>query len=236
MATELSTAAMPRVPEPELMCGEEQAYAYSWADFTELHPVMPVRFRAAFPAFRRGRILDLGCGTADMAIRFAEAYPEAHIVGVDGSEAMLKYGVQAASSRVLGDRITFERRLLPDPELEAGAFDAVVSNSLLHHMADPVALWRTAVRCALADAPVMCMDLRRPANEGAARSLVTRYASRARAVLQDDFFHSLCAAYTPEEIEEQLEAAGLKGFRVEAIGDCQVLVWGKAPGQGRDGN
>ena len=76
----------------------------------------------------------------------------------------------------------------------------------------------------------MFMDLRRPETEEAARELVERYAGRAMRVLKQDFFQSLCAAYTTEEIEEQLHAAGLKGFRVEAIGDCQVLAWGNAPG------
>ena len=33
------------------MTGEEQAHAYSWADFTELNPVMVSRFREHFGAF-----------------------------------------------------------------------------------------------------------------------------------------------------------------------------------------
>jgi ubiquinone/menaquinone biosynthesis C-methylase UbiE len=212
------------------MCGEDQAYAYSWANFTDLHPVMVARFHEAYPEFRAGRLLDLGCGTADMTIRFARAYSELQLLGVDGSESMLAYGAKAVSQAALGARIELERHLLPDPALERGAFDAVISNSLLHHVSEPAALWRTAARCAMAGAPVMFMDLRRPETEEAARELVERYAQRAMPVLKQDFFQSLCAAYTAEEIEEQLRAAGLKGFRVETIGDCQVLAWGNAPG------
>lgn len=212
------------------MCGEEQAYAYSWANFTELHPVMVARFRERYPDFRRGRLLDLGCGTADMTIRFARAYPDVQVLGVDGSDSMLAYGAKAVSGAALDSGIILEKHLLPDPALECGAFQAVISNSLLHHVSDPVALWRTAARCGAPGAPVMFMDLRRPETEEAARDLVERYAQRAMPVLQQDFFQSLRAAYTAEEIEEQLRAAGLNGFRVEAIGDCQVLAWGNAPG------
>jgi ubiquinone/menaquinone biosynthesis C-methylase UbiE len=212
------------------MCTEEQAYAYSWANFTELHPVMVARFHESYPEFRRGQLLDLGCGTADMTIRFAQAYPDARLLGVDGSDSMLVYGRKAVSTAGLAERIVLEKHLLPDPELESGAFDAVISNSLLHHVTDPVALWRAAARCAKPYAPVMWMDLRRPETEGAAQELVRRYAHRAQPVLKEDFFHSLCAAYTVEEVGQQLEAAGLHGFRVEAIGDCQVLAWGHAPG------
>jgi len=212
------------------MCSEEQAYAYSWANFTELHPVMVARFRECYPEFRLGRLLDLGCGTADMAIRFAQAYPDVLVFGVDGSDSMLGYGAKAVSGAALLDQIVLAKHLLPDPVLEGGTFDAVISNSLLHHASDPVGLWRTAARCTRPGAPVMFMDLRRPETEEAARELVERYAGRAMPVLKRDFFQSLCAAYTTEEIEEQLHAAGLKGFRVEAIGDCQVLAWGNAPG------
>jgi ubiquinone/menaquinone biosynthesis C-methylase UbiE len=221
---------MPRTPEPEIMSGEEQAYAYSWANFTELHPVMVERFRECYPEFGRGRLLDLGCGTADMTIRFAQAYPELRLLGVDGSASMLAYGTKAVSEAGLERRIALEKHLLPDPELEQSAFDGVISNSLLHHVTDPVALWRETARCARQGAPVMSMDLRRPETEEAAWELVGRYAHRAMPVLKQDFFQSLCAAYTVEEIEEQLQAAGLRSFRVEAIGDCQVLVWGNAPG------
>jgi ubiquinone/menaquinone biosynthesis C-methylase UbiE len=212
------------------MCGEDQAYAYSWANFTELHPVMVTRFRDCYSEFRRGRMLDLGCGTADMTIRFAQAYPEARLLGVDGSDSMLAYGAKAVSGAGLDGRISLEKHLLPDIVLERHMFDAVVSNSLLHHLADPVALWGTAARCVKPGAPVMSMDLRRPDTEEAAQRLVERYAHRAMPVLKQDFFQSLCASYTVDEIEEQLKAAGLKRFRVEAIGDCQVLVWGNAPG------
>jgi ubiquinone/menaquinone biosynthesis C-methylase UbiE len=211
------------------MSGEEQAYAYSWANFTELHPVMVERFRECYPEFGGGWLLDLGCGTADMTIRFAQAYPELVLLGVDGSDSMLAYGAKAVSALGLDRRIVLEKHLLPDPELEHGAFDAVISNSLLHHVADPVALWRAAARCARQGAPVMSMDLRRPETEDAAERLVGCYAHRAMPVLKQDFFQSLCAAYTVEEIEDQLQAAGLRGFRVEAIGNCQVLVWGNAP-------
>jgi ubiquinone/menaquinone biosynthesis C-methylase UbiE len=221
---------MPRTPEPELMCGEEQAYAYSWGNFTELHPVMVARFRECYPDFRSGRLLDLGCGTADMTIRFAQAYPDARVLGVDGSDSMLGYGAKAVADAALESRVALEKRLLPDPALERVAFDAVVSNSLLHHVSDPVALWRAAARCGVPGAPVMFMDLRRPETKEAAHETVERYAERAMPVLKQDFFQSLCAAYTAEEIEEQLRAAGLNGFRVEAIGDCQVLAWGNAPG------
>jgi ubiquinone/menaquinone biosynthesis C-methylase UbiE len=219
---------MRRTPEPELMTGEEQVLAYAWADFRGLHPVMIARFQERFPDFRRGRLLDLGCGAADMTIRFAQAFPEIQALAVDGSEPMLRHAAEKTAMAGFSDRIELRRRMLPDGELEKGEFDAVITNSVLHHFSDPMALWRTVVRCVKAGGPVMTMDLRRPRSEDDVQALVTKYASEARDVLRRDFFNSLRAAYTILEVRRQLDASGLSGFRVEEIGDCQLVVWGVA--------
>ena len=51
-------------------------------------------------------------------------------------------------------------------------FDAVVSNSLLHHMSDPLDLWKAVRSCAAPGAGVLVMDLFRPASRQEARSIV----------------------------------------------------------------
>jgi ubiquinone/menaquinone biosynthesis C-methylase UbiE len=222
---------MPRVPEPELMITEEQAYAYSWADFTALNPVMVARFRERFPEFGAGVMIDLGCGTADMTIRFAQAYSGLRVVGVDGSAVMLAYAERAIARAGVEERTELWECSLPDPTLERGEFDAVIANNLLHHVADPAAFWGAAARAGKPGAPVMVMDLRRPLNDAAADELVMRYARRALPALKEDFLNSLRAAYTAAEVEEQLRVAGLRGFQVEEIGDCQLMAWGVTQGE-----
>src|SRR5947199_4663 len=64
---------MERTPEPELMDEQEQSAAYAAADWSEAHEKVPAHFRERFPEFGAGRVLDLGCGTADVTIRFASA-------------------------------------------------------------------------------------------------------------------------------------------------------------------
>jgi hypothetical protein len=46
--------------------------------------------------------------------------------------------------------------------------------------------------------------------------------------LQQDFFRSLCAAYTPDEIREQLRGAGFNEFQVAEVDDLHVMAWGIA--------
>ena len=67
-----SRTHMARTPEPELMLDEEQASAYAGADLSELHEPMLARFRERFPLFSGSRILDLGCGSADITIVLRE--------------------------------------------------------------------------------------------------------------------------------------------------------------------
>lgn len=217
---------LPRTPEPDLMDGAEQALAYAEADFSEPHDAFVAHFRRLFPDFSAGDALDLGCGPADISIRFCRALPAVSLTGVDGAEAMLELGRLAVAGHGLSTRLILERRYLPDPTLPPARFDAVISNSLLHHLADPAALWQTVRHAAKPGAPVAIMDLMRPASLDEVEHLTECYAAGAPAVLRHDFYHSLRAAYRPEEVRAQLADAGLAHFSVEAVSDRHLLIWG----------
>jgi ubiquinone/menaquinone biosynthesis C-methylase UbiE len=208
------------------MTGDGQVAAYAAADLREINQPALAHFKKQFPWFSGGRLLDLGSGASDVSIRFANAYPELRVLAVDGSENMLRSARELVRAAGLAERITLARHYLPDEGLPQHAFDAIVSNSLLHHMDDPLDLWRTIRRCAKRWAPVMVMDLWRPADVEAASALVARYAADAVPVLRQDFFHSLCAAYTPDEIREQLRRVEFNEFQVAEVDDLHVMAWG----------
>lgn len=217
---------MERIPEPELMDDPAQAAAYAAADFSEPHQAFVDYFRARFPAFRGGRILDLGCGPADITLRFARAYPQARLTAVDGAPAMLDLARRAVAAAGLAGRINLELRRLGPGRGAGTGFDGVISNSLLHHLDDPAVLWQTVGDAARPGAPLLVMDLLRPDSPEAAAELVARYAADAPPILRRDFHHSLRAAYRPAEVRAQLRAAGLAGLEVAAVSDRHLLVWG----------
>src|SRR5215471_20675266 len=217
---------MERIPEPELMDEQEQAAAYAAADWSESHGKIPGYFRDRFPQFTAGHIIDLGCGPADVTIRFAKAFPQVTALGVDGSEAMLAFGRRHVREAGLDSRIRLENRYLPDTALETRTFDAVICNSLLHHFADPIALWRTAALCARPGAPVLMVDLLRPPNHETVVRLVNEHAKEAPPVLQRDFIASLHAAYTVDEVRQQLRGAGLDGFQIDQVDELHFVGWG----------
>jgi SAM-dependent methyltransferase len=221
---------MPRVTEPELMVDDDQAQAYADADFAESHQAAVTRFGAAFAGFEPRRILDLACGAADVTVRFARAYPGTEIVGLEGSPAMLALGVQRVSAEKLDAQIMFTHRVLPDDDLSAlGAFDAVVSTSSLHHFHDPAALWDSMRAAAATNACLFVQDLMRPESPDAAQALVDQYAPGEPEVLRRDFYNSLRAAFTPNEVRAQLAATGLDGLVVEPVTDRHMTIAGRAP-------
>jgi len=217
---------MQRIPEPELMDEAAQARAYAEADFSEPHQAFVERFRERFPGHRQRRVLDLGCGAADITIRFARAHPESKLTGVDGAAAMLRLAREAVARAGLAQRISLVEARLPESALPRRTFDTVICNSLLHHLADPQTLWNACAEYAAPGAAIWVMDLRRPDSRELAERLVREHAGAEPEILQRDFFNSLLAAYRAEEITAQLARAGLARFKAEAVGDRHVIVYG----------
>lgn len=221
---------MNRIPEPELMDDPAQALAYARADFEQPHNQFIAQFRACFPDWQgRGHVLDLGCGPGDICRRFAQTFPDTHIHGVDAATAMLHIGREDLRAAQLDRRIELFKGYLPGALLPREHYDAVISNSLLHHLHDPLALWQSILRHAAPGAPVFVMDLRRPASRDEAAALVDTYAAGEPAVLRMDFHNSLLAAYRVEEISAQLHDIDIDWLHVEVLGDRHVIAWGQRP-------
>jgi ubiquinone/menaquinone biosynthesis C-methylase UbiE len=223
---------MKRILEQELMNEPEQARAYAEADFEQPHAMFISLFLETFPTVAASsRVLDLGCGPGDIAFRFARAWPQCHVHGVDGSDAMLKLAEKALGQEPsLQGRVHFFKGMLPELELPCPQYDIIFSNSLLHHLPDPAVLWESVVNCAAPGATVFVMDLRRPETRSTARQMVELYAAGEPEVLRRDFYNSLLAAFTIEEIQVQLAGAGLSGFAVRSVSDRHVVISGRMPG------
>src|SRR4030095_10869624 len=99
---------MDRVLESELMEDTTQAAADASADFSQENQGFVDRFEEYFPGFSSGRVLDAGCGPADIPIRFVRRSPSCHLTAVDASPAMIRLAEQAVSQTGLSDRITVQ--------------------------------------------------------------------------------------------------------------------------------
>lgn len=219
---------MKRTPEPELMDSFAQVAAYAAADFAEGNQAFAARVVEALRDIASGRLIDLGCGPGDICRRIAAHLKSWRIEGLDAGPNMLDTARRHTVAHPAGERIDFRLSHLPDDRLPEHAYQAVVSNSLLHHLPEPAALWSTIRRIGAPGAYVQVMDLERPSTRTAAKSLVEQYAIDEPTVLREDFLNSLHAAYTAEEVEKQLNRAGLL-LAVERISDRHWLVQGHLP-------
>lgn len=220
-----------RVLEPELMDEWEQARAYAAADFEAPHSRLVTLFAEFFPGVEiSGHILDLGCGPGDVSFRFARRFPAARLTGVDGSGPMIHLA-EAACRREAGlsARVNFVHGLLPGVTLPPGPHALILSTSFLHHLAHPEILWQTIRQEAGPGTAIFVVDLLRPRSKVEATRLVETYCGKEPEILKHDFYHSLLAAFTIEEIRAQLTACGLPHLQVKAVSDRHLAVYGIAP-------
>jgi ubiquinone/menaquinone biosynthesis C-methylase UbiE len=219
---------MQRIPEEELMVDPGQALAYHQADFSATHGARIAMFRDLFPALSLiGAVLDLGCGSGDVLLRFARAFPAARFVGIDGSRPMLELAQQAIDAEpALGKRVQLRYGIIPQAALPDERWQLLMSHSLLHQLHDPQVLWRTIAAFTGSGCAVFVADLRRPASEPDARRMVLATSKDEPEILQRDFFNSLCAAFEPQEVRAQLAAAGLTQLQVRTHDPFHMSISG----------
>jgi ubiquinone/menaquinone biosynthesis C-methylase UbiE len=215
---------MERVLEPELMDDERQSIAYARADFSASNQLFVDGLIGDFPRPLLTAV-DIGCGPGDVIIRLARALPDLHVVALDGSAPMIALARDAVTAAGLADRITLLQGYVPGAALDSHSFDAVLSKDLLHHVPDPSSVWKEIARLAKSGAVVYVMDLVRPATREEAGRIVNRVAASEDPILREDFFNSLCAAFTVDELRQQVADAGLR-LTVRQISDRHAVVSG----------
>jgi ubiquinone/menaquinone biosynthesis C-methylase UbiE len=202
-----------------------QSVAYAKADFSMTNQLFVDSVIHDFPD-HLGTVVDIGCGPGDVVIRLARAASKARITAIDGSAPMIALARDAVRAAGLDSRVTLLQGSIPGVALTDKAFDAILSKDLLHHLPDPLVLWREAARLGRQGAAVYVMDLVRPPTPLDARRIIDAVAASEDPILREDFYRSLCAAFTPVEVQQQLRDAGLD-LRVQTVSDRHMLVSGQ---------
>jgi SAM-dependent methyltransferase len=95
------------------------------ADAGETSGALPVR-----------RVLDIGSGPGVTTCLLAQAFPEAEVVAVDATEALLERTRVRAARLGLGERVHTHHAELPDGLDALGGADLIWSSKALHHVGD----------------------------------------------------------------------------------------------------
>ncbi len=215
---------MQRTLEPEIMDKGENVLAYSSADFSSVNQRFVDDLTKTFPNMKN--VLDLGCGPADIPIRLAQVLPKVHITAIDASKKMIESAKQAVTKARLNNKIILMQAYLPGLPFKSKIFDGIISNSLLHHLPNPNVLWEEIKHFGKSGSAVFIMDLLRPDLPQKAKELVEQYSRSEPQILKEDFYNSLLAAFTLDEVKEQLKKANLSNLNAEIISDRHWLVSG----------
>jgi ubiquinone/menaquinone biosynthesis C-methylase UbiE len=206
-----------RVLEPEVMDSEEDAHEYEAIDNTGVNLEFVRRTLELAP--EQGRVLDIGTGPADIAILLAQRAPGLRILAVDLGEHMLALARKNVERAGLGHLIEVARADAKATGLDDGTFDLVLCNSLVHHIPEPLDLFKEVARVARPGAALFLKDLHRPSTEAEHRHLVETYAKNDTAYQRRLFSDSLRAALTVAEVEDFCARAGLEGVTVHRSSD-----------------
>ena len=162
--------------------------------------------------------MDLGCGPGDIPIRVARRHTTCRVTGIDASQPMIAYAKQAVQKAGFQDRVRFLCQRFQDVNLSSPA-DAIISNSLVHHVPNPLRFWYSLKTLLKPGAPVLVMDLLRPESPEAAQAIVDEQAASEPERLRQDFFNSLLAAFTEDEVAAHLAELNLSRLMVDVPDD-----------------
>lgn len=210
--------SLKRALEPEVMDTEQDALEYEGIDNSKVNSVF-VEFLSADLGFKSGSLVDLGTGPGDILFSIAEKVPDARITGVEMGSHMLKIARRKLAASPQRERIRLVAADAKATGLPGGAFDFVICNSLVHHIPDPLQIFREIARLARSGGGLFLKDLRRPETLSELEALVARHAANDTPYQRSLFHASLHAALRPEEVREHAEAAGLTDFTLSLPSD-----------------
>lgn len=103
-----------------------------------------------------GSVADVGCGHGASTILFAQAYPQATVVGFDSHRASVDIARKRSSEAGVAERVRFEVATAQD--LPGDGYDLICIFDALHDMGDPVGALRRCRRVVAEDGTVMVVE------------------------------------------------------------------------------
>ena len=225
---------MKRTPEPELMQIPSQVRAYADADFSRSDSMVVKSLekylkKAGRTLNKNDLIFDMACGPGNIAERIAKNWPFVNVVGIDGSKEMLNEAENRLSLN-LTKNLSYE--LIDINSIASGEIhfpfkaDLLVSNSALHHFHDPYCFWGALKKLGKTKCIHIHRDLIRPTSVEKAFEIKEKHLSNSPEILKNDFYASLKASFTVDEVNQQLVNAGLSQLEVFQVDELYFEIIG----------
>lgn len=208
---------MQRILEPEVMDSAEEAVEYDAMDFTEVNTAFAKR--AIELASTSAIVLDAGTGTARIPILICQQRPQWHITGIDMAKSMIEIGRKNVDKAGLQQHITLELADAKRLPYRDEQFDMVISNSLIHHLPEPLPFLQEIKRVMNRDGAILLRDLIRPESAEIINNLVDSIGEEYDEHQKKLFRDSLYAAFTLDEVKALIQQAGLPDVNVYQSSD-----------------
>ena len=203
-----------RILEPEVMDTLEEAFEYDSMDHSQVNEVFCNDFFAARNLTDGVQILDVGTGTAQIPIAMCKRNNGIKITAIDLAESMLTLGNKNIQTARLEDSITLvqiDSKKMPYPD---ESFDQVISNSIIHHIPNPLECFKEMIRVTKKDGLLFIRDLLRPFSLVELHNIVNLHAGDATPKQKQLFTDSLHASLSLAEVREMVKLFGFEAFTV----------------------
>ena len=208
---------IPRVLEPEVMDSVEEARDYNAMDHSQVNTRFVDDLLATEHPLQD--VLDLGTGTALIPIELCNRHETCRVMASDLSIEMLELARYNLEVTRLTHRIQLARVDAKQMPFATAMFDTLISNSIVHHVPEPLQALAEAVRVTAPGGLLLVRDLVRPETLDDVERLVQLYAGAESARAQRMFRESLQAALTLDEIRSLVNQLGFAAASVQLTSD-----------------
>ncbi len=188
-----------RTLEPEIMDNPAEAREYHDMDHSEVNR----RFVADLLAGGSvgPDVLDYGTGTAQIPCILCKQQEEVRVMAADAAVSMLEIARYQVELDGVVDRVQLVLADAKDPKrFPSVKFHTVISNSLVHHLPDPLPFFQNCVRVLLPGGRIFIRDLLRPSSGDEVEQLVKTHAAGESELSQQLLRQSLHAALSLDEL------------------------------------
>lgn len=234
-----------RTLEPELMDTFQEASEYDAMDHSEVNRLFVADFWTAWLRWGGGEGLrnpgllplsasvlefaDLGTGTAQIPIELCKRHQGFVVWGLDDAAHMLNFATSNIEIAGLTHRIRVDKADAKQLPFSPGRFAAIISNSIVHHIPEPLCVLKEACRVIKPGGVLFFRDLARPRDETELARLVRDYAGGASEFQQKMFSDSLRAALSLEEVRELIGKLGFPASTATLTSDRHWTWSAKMP-------
>ena len=230
---------MERTVEPELMEREDQVDSYAKADFSEgennlISQINHYLIKNNIHLSEKELIVDLGCGPGNISEKLSTKWPNANVIGIDGSKEMIRIAELNKNKSSNLSRLKNLHYICANiKEIKASDISPeknislLVSNSLIHHITYLEDFFNCIQRLSMNATINFHKDLKRPNDEKLALELKEKCAEKYNDILTNDYYASLKASYTSKELKNYIFKNKLFSLEVFEEGDQYLVIYGK---------